>query len=83
MTPSLHAPLRPVDTDAADDYWRSFERTRGLSESLWAVGAVQFGDSYELANELADLVGNGPGGEQCERGTMHSIRGASHGQRES
>jgi uncharacterized protein YhfF len=65
VTPSDRTTLRPVDREAAQNHWRSFKRAHGLDDSLELADAFQFGDSYELANELADLVVNGPKRATC------------------
>lgn len=57
--------MRSVDMKAAQGYWGSFKRTNGLDDSLEIADAFQFGDSYELANELAELVVNGPKRATC------------------
>jgi uncharacterized protein YhfF len=75
MTASDRTPLRAVDSKAAQDYWRSFKRTQGLDGSLEVADAFQFGDSYELANELADLVVNGPKRATC--GTVAALETAN------
>jgi uncharacterized protein YhfF len=64
-------PLCPVDTEAAKDYGRSFKLAQGLDGSTEVAEAFQFGDSYELANELADLVVNGPKRATC--GTVAAL----------
>lgn len=71
MTDREQTPLEPVDMEAVRDYWRTFERTHGLDGSLEFADAFQFGDSFEVANELADLVVNGPKRATC--GTMAEL----------
>jgi uncharacterized protein YhfF len=65
VTDLERTPLDPVDIDAAQSYWRSFKQEHDLDDSLEFADAFQFGDSLELANELADLVLNGPKRATC------------------
>ncbi len=56
---AARTPLNPVDTTAAALFWQAFATTSGLDSSVHYVEAFQFGDSFELANELAELVVSG------------------------
>ena len=64
-----------VDMAAAHGFWRSFKQMHGLDDSLEFADAFQFGDSFELANELADLVVNGPKRATC--GTIAELEAAN------
>ena len=74
MADRERTPLEPVDMEAARNYWRTFKRTHGLDGSLEFAHAFQFGDSFEIANELADLVVNGPKRATC--GMMAELEAA-------
>jgi len=65
MTASGTTPLQLVDVAAAQAFWQAHKQSHGLGDSLTNVGAFQFGDSHELADELADLVVNGPKRATC------------------
>ena len=71
MSTEQPTPLKPVDSQAAEAFWKAHKQRNGLDDALEIVGAFQFGDSLELANELADLVVNGPKRATC--GTMAAI----------
>lgn len=75
MTAPDRTPLRPVDAEAAEDFWCAFKRTHGLDDSIQIVAAFQFGDSSELADELADLVVNGPKRATC--GSVAALEAAN------
>lgn len=61
--------------EAARDHWRTFKRMHGLDDLLKFADAFQFGDSFAAANELADLVVNGPKRATC--GTMAELEEAN------
>jgi uncharacterized protein YhfF len=47
-----------VKTSATEDFWNAFCRATKLTNANYEV--VSFGDSPEMANDLAALVANGP-----------------------
>jgi uncharacterized protein YhfF len=58
-----------LKTPAVEAFWREFRSACGLEHDRFEI--VAFGDSSEMADELADLVVNGP--KRATAGLLHDF----------